>query len=82
MHELHRPPLIDAAAITAVCSALAVVLRLLLAGTFNDFGSTVSGSPAAAPAGVRSASTESGWNVSPFTSLLCSPVPVTWSAGS
>ena len=81
MHVLHRPHLTHAAAITAACAALAVVLTLLLAGTLNDFGSTV-GSPAAAPASVRATSTEPGWNVSPFTSLLRSPVPVPWSAGS
>ena len=82
MHVLHRPHLTHAAAITAACAALAVLLTLLLAGTLNDFGSTVSGSPAGAPAGVRSTSTEAGWNVSPFTSLLRSPVPAPWSAGS
>ncbi len=82
MHVLDRPHLPHAAAITAACAALAVVLTLVFAGTLNDFGSTVSGSPPAAPAGVRSTSTEPGWNVSPFTSLLRSPVLVPWSAGS
>ena len=83
MHVVHRPHLPHAAAITAACAALAVVLTLLFAGTLNDLGSiSASVSPAAAPASVRSTSTEPGWNVSPFTSLLRSPVPVAWSAGS
>lgn len=82
MHVLHRPHLAHAAAITAACAALAVVLTLLFAGALNDFGSMASGSSVAAPAGVRSASTEPGWNVSPFTSLLRSPIPVPWSAAS
>lgn len=82
MHVLHRPHFPHAAAVTAACAALAVVLTLLLAGTLNDFASTVSGSPAAAPAGVRSTSTEPGWRLSPFTSLLRAPLPVPWSSGS
>jgi hypothetical protein len=83
VHVLHRPHLPHAAAITAACAALALVLTLLLAGTLNDFGSiSASGSPAATPVSVRSTSTEPGWNVSPFTRLLRSPVPVPWSAGS
>ena len=83
MHVLHRPHLAHAAAITAVCAALAVVLTLLLAGTLNDFRSiSASGSPTAAYASVRSTPTKSGWSMSPFTSLLRSPVLVPWSAGS
>jgi hypothetical protein len=83
VHVLHRPHLNHAAAITAACAALAVVLTLLLAGTLSDFGSSsASGSPAAAPTSVRWTSTEPEWNVNPFTSLLRSPVPVAWSAGS
>lgn len=83
MHVLHRPDLPHAAAITAACAALAIVLTLLLVGTLNGFGSlSASFSPAAAPASVRATSTEPGWNLSPFTSLLRSPVPVPWSAGS
>jgi hypothetical protein len=71
------------AVIGAACAALAVVLTLLVAGTLNDFGSiSASGSPAAAPASVRSTSTAPEWNVNPFTSLLRLPVPVPWSAGS
>lgn len=79
MHVLHRSHLPHAAAITAVCAALAVILTLLLAGTLNDFGSSsTSGSPAATPVNVRSTSTQPGWSHSPFTSLLRSPVPVRW----
>jgi hypothetical protein len=74
VHVLHRPHLPHAAAITAACAALAVVLTLLWAGTLNDFESTAPSSSAAAPAAVRSASTEPGWNVSPFTSLSRSTV--------
>jgi hypothetical protein len=81
VHVLHRPHFPHAAAITAACAVLAVVLTLLLAGTPNDFGSSsASGSPAATPASVRATSTEPGWQLSPFTSLLRSPVPVPWSA--
>jgi hypothetical protein len=83
VHVLHRPHLPHAMAIGAACAALAVVLTLLVAGTLNDFGSTSpSGSLAAAPASVRSTSTEPGWNLSPFTSLLRPPIPIPWSAGS
>jgi hypothetical protein len=84
VHVLHRPHLPHAAAITAACAALALVLTLLLAGTPNDFGSvSASGSPAATPASVRATSTEPGWQLSPFTSLLRSPVPLPWAtAGS
>lgn len=83
MHVLHRPHLPHAAAITAACAVLALVLTLLLAGTLNDFGSTsASGSPVARPVSVRLPSTEPGWNRSLFTSLLGSPVRVPWAAGS
>lgn len=83
MHVLRRPHFPHAATITAAGAALAVVLTLLFAGALGDFGSSPSsGSPAATPASVRAASTEPGWNVRPFTSLLRSPVPVPWSAGS
>ena len=83
MHVLDRPDLAHAAAITAACVALAVVLTLLFAGTLNDLGSiSASASAAAAPASVRSTATEPGWRLSPFTSLLRSSVPVPWSAGS
>ena len=83
MHVLHRPHLPHTAAITAACAALALALTLLLAGTLNDVGSVpASGSPAATPVSVRSTSTGPGWNRSPFTSLLRSPVRVPWAAGS
>lgn len=83
MHVLHRPHFAHAATITAACAALAVVLTLLFAGTLSDYGSSSpSGSPAATPATVRATSTEPGWRLSPFTSLLRSRVPVPWSAGS
>ena len=83
MHVLHRPRVPHAAAITAAWAALALALALLLAGTLNDFGSiSASGSPAAPPVSVRSTSTEPGWNLTPFTSLLRSPVPVPWPASS
>ncbi|MFZ1992727.1 MAG: hypothetical protein WAU75_01350 [Solirubrobacteraceae bacterium] len=83
VHVLHRPHLPHAAAITAACAAVAVALTLLLAGTLNDFGSfSASGAPAATPVSVRSISSEPGWNRSPLTSLLRSPVPVPWRAGS
>ena len=82
MHVLHRPHP-HAAAITVACALLAIVLTLLFAGTLSDFGaSSPSGSPTATPTRVRSTSTEPGWQLSPFTSLLRSPVPVPWSAGS
>ena len=83
MHVLRRPHLPHAAAITVADVALAVVLTLLFAGTLNDFGSiSPSRSPAPARAGGRSTSTEPGWNLTPFTSLLRSPVRVPWAAGS
>ena len=80
MHVLDRPHLTHAAAITAVCAALAIVLTLILAGTLNDFRFTSpSGSPAGAPANVRPAPTPTAWNLTPFTTVLRSPVPVLWS---
>ena len=84
MHVLHRPHLPHAAAITAACAALALALTLLLAGTLNDVGSvSASGSPAATPR-ERPLDVEPrpGWNRSPLTSLLRSPVRVPWAAGS
>ena len=85
MHVLHRSDLPHAAAITAVCAALAVALTLLFAGTLSDFGfrsASVSPAGAAAPASVRAASTAPGWNRSPFTRLLRSTVRLPWAAGS
>ena len=83
MHVLDRPHLLHAAAITAACAALAIVLTLLLAGTLNDLTSTsASGSPTPTPSRVHSTSTRAGWNLSPFTSLLRAPVRVPWTAGS
>jgi hypothetical protein len=40
VHVLDRPHLLHAAAITAACATLAIVLTLLLAGTLNDLTST------------------------------------------
>ncbi len=83
MHVLHRPHLLNAAAIAAACATLAIVLTLLLVGTLNHLTSTsASGSPTATPSRVQSTSTRAGWNLSPFTSLLRSPVRVPWTAGS
>jgi len=83
VHVLDRPHLLHAAAITAACAALAIVLTLLLAGTLNDLTSTsASGSPTATPTPVQSTSSRAAWNLSPFTSLLRSPVRVQWTAGS
>ena len=66
----------------AVCAALAVVLTLLLAGTLNDLASTSTGSsPSATRTPLQSTSTSAAWNLSPFTSLLRSPVRVPWTAG-
>lgn len=82
MHVLHRPHLPHAATIAAVCAALAIVLTLLLAGTLNDLASTpAGGSPTATPSHLYSTSTGAGWNLSPLTRLLRSPVPVPWTAG-
>lgn len=82
MHVLHRPHLPHAAAIGAVCAALAIMLTLLLAGTLNDLTSTSAhGSPSPMTAPVQSTSTGAGWSLSPFTSLLRSPVPVPWTTG-
>jgi len=79
---IHRPHLPHAATIAAACAALAIVLTRLLAGTMNDLTSaSAGGSPAATPTFVQSASTGPGWNLSPFTSLLRSPVRVPWTAG-
>jgi hypothetical protein len=59
-----------------------MVLTLLLAGTLSDLTSTsAGGSPTATPTPVQSTSTGAGWNLSPFTNLLRSPVPVRWTAG-
>ena len=81
VHVLHRPHVAHAAVIAAACAALAVVLALLLADTLNDFGSTSRfASPDAAPISVRSLSTQPGWNLNPFTSLLRRPVATPWSA--
>ena len=82
MHVLHRPHLPHAATIAAACTALAIVLTLLLAGTLSDLTSaSAGGSPTATPTPVQSTSTGARWNLSPFTSLLRSPVPVPWTAG-
>ncbi len=82
MHVLHRPHLPHAATIAAACATLAIVLALLLAGTLNDLTSTsVGGSPTAEPTPVQSTPTGAGWNLSPFTSLLRSPVRVPWTPG-
>jgi hypothetical protein len=83
VHVLHRPHLPHAATIAAACAALAIAFTLLLAGTLNDLTSTpVSGSPTATPTAVQSTSTGAGWNLSPFTNLLRSPVRFPWTAGS
>ena len=82
MHVLDRPHLLHAAATAAACAALAIVLTLLLAGTLNDLASTSAGGPSTpTPSRVQSTSTGVGWNPSPFTSLLRSPVRVPWTAG-
>ena len=82
MHVLHRPHLPHTATIAAACAALAIVLTLLLAGTLNDLTSTSNGgSPTAAPLPAQSTKTGPGWNLSPFTSLLRSPVRVPWTTG-
>ena len=82
MHVLHRPHLPHAATITAACATLAIVLTLLLAGTLTDLTSlSAGGSPTAAPTPVQSTSTSAGWNLSPFTRLLRSPVRVPWTMG-
>jgi hypothetical protein len=83
VHVLHRPHLPHAATIAAAYAALAIVLTLLLAGTLKDLTSTsASGSPTATPTRVQSISTGARWSLSPFTSLLRSPVRVPWTAGS
>jgi hypothetical protein len=83
VHVLDRPHLLHAAAIAAACAALAIVLTLLLAGTLNDLTSTsASRSPTPTLSHVHSTSTGAGWNLSPFTSLLRSPVRFPWTAGS
>jgi hypothetical protein len=83
VHVLHRPHLLHAAAITAACAALAIVLTLLLAGTLKDVTFTsAGGSSIPAPSRIQSTSTHAGWNLSPFMSLLRSPVRVPWAAGS
>ena len=82
MHVLHRPHLPHAATIAAACAALAIVLTLLLAGTLNDLMATsTSASPTATPPPVQSTTTGPGWSLSPFTSLLRSPVRGPWTAG-
>jgi hypothetical protein len=81
VHVLHRPHLPHAATIAAACAALAIVLTLLLAGTLKELTSTsASGAPTVTPPPVQSTSTSAGWSLSPFTSLLRSPVPVPWAA--
>jgi hypothetical protein len=80
VHVLDRPHLLHAAAIAAACAALAIVLTLLLAGTLNDL--TVTSATGSPPSRVQSASTRAGWNLSPFTSLLRTPVRLPWTAGS
>lgn len=83
MHVLHRPHLPHAAAIATACAALAIALTLLLAGTLNDLTSTAAGgSTTAIPTRIQSTSIGAGWNLSPFTSLLRSPVRGQWRAGS
>jgi len=78
-----RRHLLDAAAIVAACAALAILLTLQLAGTLNDLTSTsASGSPTPTPRRVKSTSTGAGWNLSPFTGPVRSPVRVPWTAGS
>ena len=83
MHVLHRPHLPHAVTIAAACAALAIALTLLLAGTLSDLTSaSAGGSATAPPTAVQSTSTGAGWNLSPFTSLLRSPVQFPWTAGS
>jgi hypothetical protein len=83
VHVLHRPHLLHGAAIAAACAALAIVLTLLLAGPLNDLTSTsASDSPTPTLSRVQAKSNGGGWNLSPFTSLLRSPVRVPWTAGS
>jgi hypothetical protein len=79
VHVLHRPHLAHAAAIAAACTAMAIVLTLLFANTLNDFGSTSTLGPAAAPTSAHSTSTQPGWNLNPFTSLLRRPAATPWS---
>lgn len=79
MHVVHRPELPHVAAITAACAALAVALTLLFAGTLNDLGSgSVPGSPVATPARLPATATGPGWALSPFASLLRTPVRAPW----
>ena len=83
MHVLHRLHLPHAATIAAACAALAIALTLLLAETLNDLTSTSSGgSPTPTSTPVQWTSTGARWSLSPFTSLLRSPVRVPWTAGS
>ena len=84
VHVLHRLHLPHAATIAAACAALAIALTLLLAETLNDLTSTsAGGSPTPTPTPVQQwTSTGAGWSLSPFSSLLRSPVRVPWTAGS
>jgi len=83
VHVLDRRHLLHAAAIVAACAALAILLTLQLAGTLNDLTSTsASGSPTPTPRRVKSTATGAGWNLSPFTGPVRSPVRVPWTAGS
>lgn len=85
MPVVHRSDLPHVAAIIAACAALATALTLFLASTLNDFGSgSVPVSRAAASASVpaTAATAGSGWALSPFTSLLRTPVRIPWAAGS
>jgi hypothetical protein len=83
VHVLDRRHLPPAATIAAAGAALAIVLTLMLAGTLHDLTSTsASGAPTATPTPAQATSTGAGWNLSPFTSLLRSPVRVPWTAAS
>jgi hypothetical protein len=82
MHALHRSHTSRAITITVIAAVLAIVLTLALAPRLNDLTSTsASGSPPATPTAVQSTSIGAGWSLSPFTSLLRSPVRVRWTAG-
>jgi hypothetical protein len=58
------------------------VLTLLFAGTLKDLTSTsASGASTATRTPVQWTTTGAGWSLSPFTSLLRSPVRAPWTAG-
>jgi hypothetical protein len=82
MHTLHRLHTSRAITVTVIAAVLAIVVTLALAPRLNDLASTsAAGSPTVTSSPIQSTSAGVGWSLSPFKSLLRSPVRPPWVAG-